>query len=122
MDVRREEFFLWLAEFRTTCERCGVTAVEPGKLLAEVEARVRAVLASDDDRLLTLAQAARVSGYSEDHLGRLVRSGTIPNAGTRYRPRVRSADLPRRARRCVATPARGAYDPSADARALGSRR
>ncbi len=31
-----------------------------------------------------------------DHLGRLVRDGTIPNAGEPYAPRIRRCDLPRK--------------------------
>ena len=37
------------------------------------------------------------SGYSEDHLGRLVRAGTLRNYGRKGAPRVRRGDLPRRA-------------------------
>jgi hypothetical protein len=48
--------------------------------------------------LLTLTQAARVSGFSADHLGRLVREGKITNFGRQNAPRVRAADLPRKAK------------------------
>ena len=50
-----------------------------------------------DEALLTLEEAERVSGYSGDHLGRLVREGKIPNAGRRHAPRIRQRDLPRKA-------------------------
>ena len=43
---------------------------------------------------LTLAQAAEQSGYSADHLGRLVREGKIPNAGRPGAPKIRVSDLP----------------------------
>jgi hypothetical protein len=43
---------------------------------------------------LTLADAALASGYSADHLGRLVRRGKLPNHGRPNAPRVRPADLP----------------------------
>jgi hypothetical protein len=46
--------------------------------------------------LLTLTEAACRSGYTREHLGRLVASGTIPNAGRRNAPRIRAADLPRK--------------------------
>ncbi len=46
---------------------------------------------------LTLAEAAELSGYSVDHLARLVRDGKIPNAGRPRAPRIRRGDLPRRA-------------------------
>ncbi len=45
---------------------------------------------------LSLEQASAESGYSVDHLGRLVRDGTIPNAGEPYAPRIRRCDLPRK--------------------------
>ena len=38
-------------------------------------------LAAENDEVLTLQRAAAESGYSADHLGRLVREGKIPNAG-----------------------------------------
>jgi hypothetical protein len=43
---------------------------------------------------LTLVDAARVSGYTSDHLGDLVRAGKIPNAGRPNAPLIRRADLP----------------------------
>ena len=45
---------------------------------------------------LTLPEAAALSGYSTDHLGRLVREGKIPNAGRPNAPRIRRQDLPRK--------------------------
>ncbi|MDE2782551.1 MAG: hypothetical protein OXK77_06320, partial [Gemmatimonadota bacterium] len=42
-------------------------------------------------------EAARESGYSADHLGRLVRDGRIPNAGRPGAPRIARTDLPRKA-------------------------
>lgn len=46
---------------------------------------------------MTLTQAAEVSGYSDDHLGRLVKDGIIPNAGRPGAPRIRRGSLPRKA-------------------------
>jgi hypothetical protein len=54
-------------------------------------------LASQEGELLTLQQAALVSGYSADHLGRLIRRGTLTNLGRRRAPRVRRTELPRKA-------------------------
>ena len=59
---------------------------------AELEAAVR----GGAQELLDLKEAAQESGYSPDHLGRLVRDGKIPNAGRRNAPKIRRADLPRR--------------------------
>ena len=54
-------------------------------------------LASEEGELLTLQQAACLSGYSTDHLGRLIRQGTLRNLGRPRAPRVRRGDLPRKA-------------------------
>ena len=71
--------------------------------LRECASMLEQALHARDDTLLTLEEAKRVSGYSGDHLGRLVREGKIPNAGRRYAPRIRRRDLPRRARRLQTT-------------------
>ena len=42
---------------------------------------------------LTLGEAAAESGYSADHLGRLVREGKIPNAGRPNAPRIARREL-----------------------------
>ena len=44
--------------------------------------------------LLNLQQAAAESGYTDGHLGRLVREGRIPNSGRPNAPLVRRSDLP----------------------------
>jgi hypothetical protein len=74
------------------------------------------------DERLTLAQAALRSGYSPDHLARLLREGRVPNAGRRGSPRIRAGDLPVRPPRVVAAMRPRAYDPVADARAIAGRR
>ena len=51
-------------------------------------AELEAALRQEDDTLLTLTEAARESGYSADHLGRLVRDGKIPNTGRPGAPRI----------------------------------
>lgn len=79
------------------------------------------VLHGEADELLTLSLAAELSGYTEDHLGRLIKQGSIPNAGRARAPRIRRADLPRRPTRIASTTVR-TYDPDADARSLASRR
>lgn len=58
---------------------------------------------------LTLAEAARESGYSADHLRRLIADGVVPNAGRKGAPRVRRGDVPRRTPR----PAARGFDPAA---------
>ncbi|MFZ5625226.1 MAG: hypothetical protein ACOY71_12525 [Gemmatimonadota bacterium] len=45
------------------------------------------------DEPLTLKEAARLTGYSIDHLCRLVREGKLANVGRKHAPRVRRGDL-----------------------------
>ncbi len=100
------------------------TAIEA--TLAQLEATNRVA----EEEPLTLQNAAQRSGYSVDHLGRLVRDGDIPNAGRPGAPRILARDLPSRpgVRSAGGTslplPRHEAagYDPNADARALRSRR
>jgi hypothetical protein len=54
-------------------------------------------LAADDGEQLTLRQSARVSGYSADHLSRLIRQGSLRNVGRPRAPRLRRGDLPHKA-------------------------
>lgn len=59
----------------------------------ELDARLRAV----EHETVNLTDAARVSGYSADWLGQMIRAGEIPNAGRKHAPRIRLMDLPRKA-------------------------
>jgi hypothetical protein len=52
--------------------------------------------ATEADRVASLAVAASESGYSVEHLGRMVRQGRILNAGRPGAPRIRVGDLPRK--------------------------
>ena len=80
----------WLGEAESV-ERCGH---EPtGQLIRRLAAEVEGALKDDRDETLTIAQAALESGYSSEHLRKLVASGTIPNAGAKGRPRIRRRDL-----------------------------
>jgi hypothetical protein len=56
--------------------------------------QLEAALEERANEVLSLRQAANESGYSPDHLGRLLRDGTIQNAGRKYSPKVRRCDLP----------------------------
>ena len=73
------------------------------------------VLQEQDERLLDLQDAAALSGYSADHLGRLIREEKIQNAGRPGAPRIRIKDLPRK--KSEVLPADDAFDhlPSATA-------
>jgi hypothetical protein len=55
----------------------------------------RSLRRSQEDTV-TLVEGARLSGYTAEHLGKLVREGKIPNAGRTNAPRIRPADLPRK--------------------------
>jgi hypothetical protein len=89
-------------------------AVQQRSLGADAQARtlefcsdqLTTALLQRADELLTLQRAADESGYSLDHLGRMLREGKIPNAGRRAKPLIRRCDLPvkssrRKARPCV---------------------
>lgn len=43
---------------------------------------------------VTLREASLMSGYSVDHLQRLVATGQLENIGRKGRPRIRRGDLP----------------------------
>lgn len=46
--------------------------------------------------LLPAGVAAKYSGYTTCHLGRLAKTGKLQNFGTRFRPKYRRGALPRR--------------------------
>ncbi|MGH7688845.1 MAG: hypothetical protein ACREN3_04495 [Gemmatimonadaceae bacterium] len=99
--------------------------VDGVRLLDRVLADMEAVFSAEAAETLTLAEAAAETGYTRDHIARLIRTGTLPNAGRPRAPRVRRADLPRKPRSpsaLVASSGGRAYDPRADARSLGARR
>ncbi|MFL5561148.1 MAG: hypothetical protein ACJ79K_06715 [Gemmatimonadaceae bacterium] len=51
----------------------------------------------ENEQPLTLRDASKYSGYSEDHLGRLVRHGKLENVGRPGAPRVRRRNVPKKA-------------------------
>ena len=64
--------------------------------IEELADELAAVLAESDETLLSLEAAGRESGYSADHLGRLVKQGSLRNYGRKHAPKVRRGDLPRK--------------------------
>ena len=66
-----------------------------------VSDELEAALQREQEELLNLTQAAKVSGYSDDHLGRLVKDGIIPNAGRPGAPLIRRGNVPHRRLACV---------------------
>lgn len=81
--------------FREDAEKLREYRDERMALICEqhAEAVLRAI-EQEEDQLLNLQEAAAVSGYDADHLGRLVREGAIPNAGRKFAPAIRRGDLP----------------------------
>jgi hypothetical protein len=69
----------------TTLEKCATDL--------EVEEREEGL------RLVTLQEARELTGYSYSALEKGIRAGRLSNAGTKFRPRLRVADLPRKASR-----------------------
>jgi hypothetical protein len=59
-------------------------------------AELERALASVADETLSLVEAARVSGYTADYLGHLIKTGKLPNAGRKGAPRIRRQDLPQK--------------------------
>ena len=94
--MTREEFTTRWRARREELARLGAL-VEGVKLCDEVLADAEVLFRSEEHDALTLTEAAHESGYSAGHLGRLVRNGTIPNAGRPNAPKIRRADLPRKA-------------------------
>lgn len=100
-------------------------ATEASKALDRAAEQLEEALRRQSDVVLTLGEAARETGYSDEHLGRLVREGKISNAGQKNAPRIRRGDLPHKARRAglqIAGHGSQRYDPVADARFISSRR
>ena len=83
------------AEWRAEAESFQEHGVEPAARAYERCARqLEESLMAEGGERLTLGEAAEESGYSTDHLGRLIREEKIPNAGRANAPRIRRADLP----------------------------
>ena len=84
--IRREEFA------RLAVHVDGAKVIDA--FLADLASEER----EEAEQVLSLAHAARLSGYSLEHLARCIRTGKIANAGEKNRPRIRRADLPRKQR------------------------
>ena len=69
----------------------------PAAALDRCAEDLEGTLRERDETTLSLVEAAQESGYSADHLGRLVRDGRIPNAGRPGAPRIARVHLPRKA-------------------------
>jgi hypothetical protein len=81
-------------QWRAKAEHLERFAPPAAEAFREAAAELERELATAETELLSLEQGAEASGYSADHLGRLVRTGKIPNLGRPNAPRIRRADLP----------------------------
>lgn len=89
-----------------------------GELAGEVLADLQALARAAAGEVLSLQEAAAVSGFSVDHLRHLVAKGRLENVGRKGAPRVRRGDLPKKTGRAARATV---YDPDQDARALLAR-
>jgi hypothetical protein len=115
--TRGELCALWTAR-RDLFGRIGAY-VEGARIIDEFLADVERVEKDERDVVVGLSEAAALSGYSVEHLGRMVRHGQLTNHGRKGAPRVRVGDLPPRK---VATVRSRSYDVNADARTLRNGR
>jgi hypothetical protein len=121
-EIRNEDEALawWADKFAAGCETMNMQA-DAATLIRALVSSLREIREAAHARPLPLAEAARMSGYSRDHLARLIRDGKLPNVGRKHAPRVLERDLPKRPSALAARSAR-AYDTLSDARSLRSRR
>lgn len=82
----------WSGEAETL-RRLGAQ-VDGAKLIEAILTDIQAAGRAEAAEALTLAAAARESGYSAEHLGKLLRTGTLPNSGRKNAPRILRRHLP----------------------------
>ncbi len=90
------------------------------KLITELLGDFESFIAEEDEKLVDLQDASRLSGYSKDHLRRLGRIGRLKIERRGRRLLFRTGDLPRKPP--VDQSKQGLYDPVADARRVVTRR
>lgn len=74
-------------------------ATEAANTLRRCANELRLRFRYEQEHTVNLQEAAAISGYTADHIGKLVRDGKVENLGRLNSPRVRVADLPRKPRR-----------------------
>lgn len=95
--------------------------VKATALIEEVIADLELLATSTRDEL-NLTEAARISGYTPDHLSRLIRDGKLKNYGRKGAPRLQRSELPMRPTNRIAPTNGKAYNVAADVRSIGTRR
>lgn len=71
---------------------------------------------AEDEPAVTLSEASKRSGYSADHLSRLIKDGRLTNYGRKHAPAVRLSECPKKP--ALAVSHGKAYSADADARSL----
>lgn len=84
------------AAWRARAEELRPFAPAAAEAFARAADELEAALRERANEVLNMREAARESGYHEDHLARLVKAGKIPNAGKRGAPKIRRGELPRK--------------------------
>lgn len=95
--------------------------VKAAPLIDEMLADLESLAGAGDDKL-NLTDAGHISGYSADHLSRLIRDKKLTNYGRKGAPRVRRSELPMRPASQFASRSGNTYSIAADVRSLGTRR
>ncbi len=113
-------------EWRTHGEMLARYGDKRGATACDLHARqLAAAWAEWQSETLTIAQVATDSGYSQEHLRRLVREEEIPNAGRPNAPRIRRADVPKKPGRLAvrrdAQLSSNGYNVDEDARDIAKR-
>jgi hypothetical protein len=121
-EIRDEDAALdwWEEQFARGCEAMGVQA-NAAALTRSIVASLRDIRRAFLESQLTLIEAAERTGYTPDHIGRLVRAGRLRNVGRKNAPRVLAGDL-QILRRNIASSGPKMYDSGTDARSLVSAR
>lgn len=101
------------ADWREQAAQLRRYGAEPqARTLEECAAELEAADTAWGDELLTPAEAAKHSGYSERRIRELVAEGTLRSYGTRYSPQYRRSELPMKP---------GHADRTAEAEAIAAR-
>lgn len=111
---------VWRQRAEQLREWAGSSAEGAAHAYEKAAAELQTAWTDRADELLTLNEASGFSGYSADHLGRLVRDGTLLNHGRKNAPRVRRGDIP--IKPATASRKGRAYNPAADAAEIISTR
>lgn len=93
--MTREEVLARWRERRDEWRRLGVS-VDGAAICDEFLADLNGVESVAGQAPLNLQEAAAASGYSASYLGRLIRSGKLPNRGRPHAPKLYLSDLPQK--------------------------